>query len=106
MIQFEELQEDPEGVLRNLKLFLGLNPDLPKVELGNGNARRVGGYPIQRDEYLNLVRMVQPDAEELGMLLDKYALGDGKRFVERWQKVWYGRLATCNANGTCLVDSN
>lgn len=106
VIQFEELQENPEKVLSDLKNFLGMDPNLPEMELRNVNSRAVGGYPIKKKQYLKLLSMVQPDAEKLGMLLDKYGLGDGKKFVERWQKVWDGRLATCDENDMCAVDSN
>lgn len=105
VVQFEELQEDTEAVLRRLKVFLGMDPNLPQMELRNVNSRAVGGYPIEKAQYEELVTAVQPDVAQVGRLLRKYGLGDADAFVGRWKAVWESRLATCSQD-MCTIDSN
>ena len=107
VIQFEQLQEDTDGVLRSLKSFLGMDPDLPQHVMGNVNARHIaGGYPMKRQEYEKLVSLSRPDAERVAKMLGEKGLADEGAWMARWQAVWDRMLGTCDEEGICMVDSN
>ena len=107
IIQFEELQADPNTVVRRLKEFLGMDPDLPKgKELKNTNLRKSGGYNMTRGEYENLLDQVRWDSEKVADMLATRGLADKSAWLSRWQQVWDDNLATCDENGHCLINSN
>ena len=106
VIQFEELQEDTDGVLRSLKSFLGMDPELPKKQLRNTNDRKAAGMPMKREEYEKLLALARPDAERTASLLAHFVGKDRLKWMARWEAVWDAMLATCDDNGNCLVDSN
>ena len=107
MIQFEELQEDPNRILHELKVFLGMDPDLPDIVLKNLNNRKAGGFPMRVEEYETLVGAARPHAERLLKMLDDAGLVDGKEWLGRWEYVWNRQLdEDCDKDGECLVNSN
>ena len=70
VLQYEEVVSAPETsikYLRQVKKFIGVDPDLPKENvLPTRNMRkdRLGteGWPMAKKEYLELIDMVKPDA--------------------------------------------
>lgn len=109
VIQFEELQEDNAGVLRRMKAFLGMDPDLPVVpELRNINSRHFGGgYEMSKEEYEGLVDTVRPRAARLAGLLAARGLADEATWMGRWEAVWERTAEeACDEHGRCSVDSN
>lgn len=106
VIQFEELQVDPNAVVRRLKEFLGMDPDLPKRQLKNTNLRKSGGYNMTKDDYEGLLEQVQWDAERVASLLSSRGLADKVTWLSRWEKVWDENLETCDETGMCLINSN
>ena len=107
VIQFEELQEDPNRILHELKVFLGMDPDLPDIVLKNLNNRKAGGFPMRVEEYETLVGAARPHAERLLKMLDDAGLVDGKEWLGRWEYVWNRQLdEDCDKDGECLVNSN
>lgn len=109
VIQFEELQEDPEKVLYDLKVFLGMDINFPERKFSNINSRRrlKEGYPMKKGHYQRLIRMVRWDAERVAEILDRYGLADRSAWLSRWQAVWQANLSRCNPQtGVCMVDSN
>jgi len=65
VIQMEELSEDPEGSLRRLKVFLGLDPEQPPADLRNVNARAgSSGWAMKRTGYQALVENARADAKK------------------------------------------
>ena len=60
----EELLEDPDRVLHDMKLFLGLDPEQPPAELRNVNARAgSSGWGLKRDKYQKVVDQAREDAQ-------------------------------------------
>jgi len=108
VIQFEELQENPDKVLYDLKVFLGLDADAPmEHEFYNVNSRQgKEGYPIKRGQYQRLMRMVKDDSQRTAALLDQYGLADRDQWLARWQQTWANVLSTCDFGDNCKVDSN
>ena len=109
IIQFEQLDDDPEGILYKLKEFLGLNPNQPPAELRNVN-QRVGssGWPLKQKEYLDLVDAARKDGEKLAYMLEKNGLYSRMEWMERWESVWARNLETCQTgpNGVCSISSS
>ena len=63
VMQMEELAEDPEGCMRRLKVFLGLDPAQPPAELRNVNARPgSSGWPMAKAAYEGLLVNTREDA--------------------------------------------
>lgn len=107
VIQFEQLQEDPNKILHDLKIFLGMDPTLPKIVLSNLNNRKAGGYPMHRAEYQELVDKSLPHAERLAAMLDEAGLANGEEWMARWLAVWKRQVEEgCDENDQCLVNSN
>lgn len=106
IIQFEELQEDPASVMRRLKEFLGMDPNLPKKELKNTNLRKSGGYKMTIEEYRRLLEQVRWDSERIASMVSEQGLGDKTKWLGRWEKVWDENLETCDDNGICVINSN
>ena len=106
MIQFEELQTDPNAVVYKLKDFLGMDTELPKRLLKNTNLRKSGGYSMRKDEYEQLLNQVRWDAEAVASMLSSRGLADKITWLSRWEKVWDENLETCDENGMCLINSN
>ena len=106
VIQFEELQTDPNAVVHKLKDFLGMDPELPKRLLKNTNLRKSGGYSMRKDEYEQLLNQVRWDAEAVASMLSSRGLADKITWLSRWEKVWDENLETCDENGMCLINSN
>ena len=103
-IQFEELVEDPDGVLRRLKEFLGIDPDLPARDLTNTNRRASSGWPIPQGDYKRLVEMAQADQNGLLRVLEKHTTIDSAAWQHRWQRLVDYNLATCDGD-MCSVAS-
>lgn len=110
VIQFEELQENPDKVLYDLKVFLGLDINYPERKFSNINSRRrrhKEGYQIKRGQYKRLIRAVREDAERVAELLDRYGLADKMAWLSRWQAVWQANLGRCDPEtNMCMVNSN
>lgn len=106
-IQFEELVEDPEGVLRRLKEFLGLDPELPRRDLSNTNRRASSsGWPIPRHDYEKLVAIAKEDQDGLLAVLGEYTDIDTEAWGRRWEALWQRNLATCEGtDAICTVAS-
>ncbi|KAL4515680.1 hypothetical protein Ndes2437B_g07106 [Nannochloris sp. 'desiccata'] len=83
IIQFEELQEDPASVMRRLKEFLGMDPNLPKKELKNTNLRKSGGYKMTIEEYRRLLEQVRWDSERIASMVSEQGLGDKTKWLGR-----------------------
>lgn len=112
LLQFEALtaEETERQELVRVKKFLGLNPNLPKAPydtLGLSNSRKgrinPDGWPMQRNVYEDLVKLVRPDCEAVAALVDKHGLGDGSQWMANWEAVWQRNLDTCDDSGSCLV---
>jgi len=108
VIQFEEFTRDPEGVMRRLKMFLGMEPEYPKAGgMYNVNTRKTsGGSPMKKREYKTLVKMALPDSERVADLLHTHGLADKGTWMGNWQQVWDDVLDSCNASRICMVNSN
>lgn len=107
VMQFEELVEDPDGVLLTMKVFLGLDPDQPPAELRNVNARTgSSGWPVERSTYQGLVDDMRADAQELMTMMKEYHIDvDESAWMKRWEEVWQRNMDTCE-NGTCSIRSS
>ena len=107
VIQFEELQQDPNRILYDLKLFLDMDPSLPDIVLQNLNNRKKGGFPMELRQYEELVLAARPHAERLAQLLDDAGLADKEEWMARWKFVWNRQMTEdCDDQGQCLVNSN
>jgi hypothetical protein len=107
VIQFEELQQDPNRVITDLKLFLGMDPNLPDFVLQNLNTRKQGGFPMDREEYQVLVEAARPHAERLATILGQAGLADEEKWIQRWESEWSRVIEeSCDDDGKCLVNSN
>lgn len=109
VIQFEELQENDQRVLHDLKVFLGMDTQLPVQEdLRNVNSRRSGGgYPLTLEEYQSLIALVRPGAERVAKLLGDKGIKNEKEWMGRWESVWNKVIEeSCDADGQCEVNSN
>ncbi len=107
VIQFEELQEDPNTTINDIKLFLGMDPNLPDIMLQNLNNRKQGGFPMELEQYKELVSAARPHAERLAKMLDSAGLADGGKWMQRWEFVWNRQMTEdCDGNEHCLVNSN
>ena len=107
-VQFEELVEGPEGVLRRLKEFLGLDPDLPRRDLSNTNRRSSSsGWQIPRRDYEKLVAIAKEDQDGLLAVLDEHTDIDTEAWGRRWEALWQRNLATCEGkiDAICTVAS-
>ena len=110
IMQFEDMQEDSEGVMYRLKEFLDLDPQLPVLrEFRNVNSRQsTGGYEMTREEYDMLVEIVREPSEKVARLLEEKGLYNGTLWLGRWQAVWERmRSEACDAaTGQCVINSN
>ena len=107
IIQFEELQENADQVARNLKVFLGMDPNFPKKQLYNTNLRRSGGYPMTREEYVDVIRRVEWDVDKISNLLAHRGLAHKDVWLKRWKDVWKRNLDSCDpVTGMCMINSN
>lgn len=107
IIQFEELQENPDLVIHNLKTYLGMDPDFPKKQLYNTNLRRSNGYPMRKEEYLDILRRVEWDVDSISKLLSRRGLAHKDVWVQRWKDVWKRNLNSCDpVTGDCMINSN
>ena len=98
--------EDPDGVLRRLKSFLGIDPELPARELTNTNRRTSSGWAVSRTDYIKLVETARADQESLLRVLETHARDvDGAAWRRRWDKLVDRNLATCNQDAICDVAS-
>lgn len=62
VVQFEELTYSPDKTLKGLKLFLGLDPEKPKRELDQVNARpSSSGWKMNQSDYEGLVSIAKDD---------------------------------------------
>jgi Sulfotransferase family len=107
VVQFEELQEDPNRMLHEIKLFLGMDPQFPDIVLQITNSRRQGGYPMELEKYQDLVATARPKAQRLAAMLEKAGLAKKEEWMARWQFVWNRQMTEdCDDQGKCLVNSN
>lgn len=107
VMQFEALAIDPEPELRRMKQFLGLDPDQPSADLRNVNQRSgSSGWPIEKKGYDKLVKRSRADGEAVVSLLEKYNLGDGKTWMQRWEAKWEKNYESCDEKGICSIASS
>jgi hypothetical protein len=109
-IQFEDLIENPERVLYDLKEFLGIDPSLPNRPLGQTNKRpQSSGWRIPKKEYRTLVDVAKDDGQGLLNVLERNydsSKGfDASVWMERWERLWERNYATCGGDGFCSVAS-
>ena len=57
---------------------------------------------MTKSEYRKLLEPQRQDAAALVKLLDKYGVGNGKRFMANWEEIWQENYATC-VNNTCGI---
>lgn len=108
LMQYEELtSEYEEAVLRGTKLFLGVDPDLPRRSgLPLTNARKhktADGWAMTKQEYLDIIALVKPDVDALMNMVETYKLGNATRWRENWERVWQDNLDTCDDSGNCMI---
>ena len=110
IVQYEELTnaETEDKVMKEVKEYIGLDPDLPKGGLTVINDRRFRispeGWKMNRSQYEKLINLVKPDVEATLDLLEAHGkLRDRKAFLKRWTDVWESNLATCDAEGVCTI---
>ena len=107
VIQFEDLRENPNEILHDLKTFLGMDAKLPKIVLKNLNSKKAGGYPMKRGQYEELVEKSRPHAERLAAMLNDAGLANRDVWMSRWTAVWDRQIEEgCDENNDCLVNSN
>ena len=111
MVQYEELEDSPQEVLRRLKVFLGLDPARPRAALGDLREGE-GGHPVagstmRREQYRALARAALEDGEAVAALLTQYGVADGAAFLARWRGRWERAEARgCDAAGSCTIDTS
>jgi hypothetical protein len=96
-------------VLARLKIFLGLDPSLPKQDLVNPNDRAAaaGGEAMRVEQYRVLQARAAADGEAVAALLTQYGVADGAAFLTRWRAKWAQTLdERCDAAGDCLISSH
>ncbi|KAL4443999.1 hypothetical protein ABPG75_011736 [Micractinium tetrahymenae] len=111
LLQYESLThpEHTAAHLQEVKTFLELDPAYPAAELEHSNSResRLGkppeGWPMSRKQYEKLVQLVRPDAARVAALVSEYGLGDGKRWMANWEKVWQANFNSCNLEDECVI---
>ena len=110
VVQYEELIDanTEDKVMREVKEYIGLDPELPKAGLTVINDRRFRispeGWKMKRSQYEKVVKLVKPDVEALLDLLEAHGkLCDRKAFLKRWTDVWESNLASCDANDMCTI---
>jgi len=109
IIQFEDIEENPEQELADLKTFLGMDPALPQEEWRNVNNRAaaVDGDPMRLEEYEKMVGWVKKDARKVAEVLNAHSAVDGDAFLAKWEEKWrHVREERCNSNGDCLINSH
>lgn len=109
VIQFEELNIDPETTIYRLKKFLGLETNETAAEFRNVNQRKSSsGWPLSREEYIDLMHESRQDAEKLAAILEDNMLYSGKEWMLRWDEVWERNLASCGArkSSVCSISSS
>lgn len=109
-LQYENLTSQHQNAeLERLKIFLGVDPNLPDDIDGLGllNARRQviypEGWPIRRKTYERLINLVRNDAEAVADLITKHNFGSGHEWLATWQEAWARNLASCDKKGNCLM---
>lgn len=110
VVQYEELTnpETEEKVMKEVKQYIGLDPDLPKGGLTVINDRRFRispeGWKMSRKQYEKLIKLVKPDVDALLDLLEAHGkLQDRKAFLKRWESVWQTNLDSCDENEECTI---
>jgi hypothetical protein len=104
VVQYEELKENPNKVLYDLRLFLGLDPDSPELEFSMGETRS-DPEPVEfgKGQYLRLARMAKEDALRSTNLMQSYGLIDKVPWMTRWEAIWRGNEARCGDDGQCKI---
>jgi hypothetical protein len=110
IVQYEELIDpDTESkVMKEVKSYVGLDPNLPKGGLTVINDRRFRispeGWKMKRSQYEKLVNLVKPDVDALLDLLEAHGkIQDRSTFLKRWTDVWQSNLDTCNEDDVCTI---
>ena len=110
VVQYEELidPKTEDKVMKEVKVHIGLDPDLPKSGLTVINDRRFRispeGWKMQRKQYEKLINLVKPDVEALLDLLESHGkLRDRETFLKRWTDVWQSNLDTCDEDDVCTI---
>ncbi|PSC68491.1 sulfotransferase [Micractinium conductrix] len=109
VLQYENLTS--EGVtrkaLRDIKRFVGVDPNLPNNDLGLYNSRRseTEGWPMTRKEYARLVELARRDAQEVVELVRQHGWADADRWLEAWEEAWAANLEACRPGprGACSI---
>lgn len=111
VVQYENLTSEvtEQLELKRLKEFLGIDVTLPSESVGLGlhNARKgkinPNGWPMKRELYEKIIEKVRPDCVAITRLITKNGWGDGKAWMSAWEAAWANNLASCDANGDCVI---
>ncbi|GBF98908.1 hypothetical protein Rsub_11546 [Raphidocelis subcapitata] len=108
IMQYENFTtpENSGPALRDLQLYLGLNPNV-SAPLPKMNTRREKfhpeGWPMKRYEYENLLATLRPQCESLAAFLEERGYWKAPEWLARWEAVWNSTLAACDAKGDCRI---
>ncbi|PRW44571.1 sulfotransferase [Chlorella sorokiniana] len=109
VLQYENLTApgSREAVLADMQRFLGLDPSLAPRELPAENSRKGSehpeGWPMRREQYEEFVGIATAASHRLAEQLEQHGLKDGEQWLEAWEAAWSCNLASCDANGDCLI---
>lgn len=111
IVQYEELTNERTEykVMRGIKNFIEIDPDLPQGGLTVINDRRFRiqpkGWPMSKKQYLKLIDLVKPDVEKTLDLLEAHGkLRYREGWMKKWEKVWEDNLNTCDKDGNCIIN--
>ncbi|PSC67215.1 hypothetical protein C2E20_9098 [Micractinium conductrix] len=124
LLQYERLTSEQHGkaVLRKVKGFLGIDPELPSeaATIGRNNTRKQHlekagaleggqqpkGWRIKRHEYEDLVSIVRPDAERVASMAEQAGWASANEWMAAWEMAWQATLNTCTRKGRCELRPN
>lgn len=111
IVQYEELTNErtEHKVMRGIKNFIEIDPELPQGGLTVINDRRFRiqpkGWPMSKKQYLKLIDLVKPDVEKTLDLLEAHGkLRYREGWMKKWEKVWEDNLNTCDKDGNCIIN--
>ncbi len=111
VLQYEEIVSAPETserYLRQVKKFIGVDPNLPRdASLPKNNMRKdhvaTEGWEMTKAEYTKLVNLVKPDARAVAKMVSSNGFGDHDRWLGFWEDVWERNFSTCDENDKCTI---
>lgn len=112
VVQYEALVGDEERAsyeLKRLNSFLGLESDSSKKKetLTAHNVRKTKinpeGWSMKREEYVDLIHRVRPDAESVAQIVEKMGQGSAAIWLQTWESIWEDNLSRCGPDGMCQI---